>query len=211
MGLVLADSAYGNDFDFRAALRSRRLGYAVAVEPNTVVWLEDLRRCRCRAQRSAGTSPPPSSLGRSCPPVFSLIEVTANRCRRPLGARLPGVREPRGHRLPASLWSKLGLRTDGAKSEHPPRSAEWLLIQWPKDATEPSDYWMLWDPTHCRPLPAFGRPCRPRSLEDRTRLPRTQRRARPRSLRGSRLARLAPPRHPRLPGVLFPAQRTSPL
>src|SRR5208283_5495128 len=40
-GLVLADSAYGNDFDFRAELRARGLGYAVAVESNTMVWLED--------------------------------------------------------------------------------------------------------------------------------------------------------------------------
>lgn len=23
---------------------------------------------------------------------------------------------------------------------------EWLLIQWPKDAAQPCDYWMLWNP-----------------------------------------------------------------
>src|ERR1022692_4395319 len=38
---VVADSAYGNDFDFRAALRERGLHYAVAVEPNVKVWTSD--------------------------------------------------------------------------------------------------------------------------------------------------------------------------
>src|SRR5580658_2151456 len=40
-GVVLADSAYGNDFDFRQELRTGRLGYAVAVEAKTAVWLKD--------------------------------------------------------------------------------------------------------------------------------------------------------------------------
>ena len=35
-GAVLADSFYGTDFSFRAALREKRLDYAVAVEPTTV-------------------------------------------------------------------------------------------------------------------------------------------------------------------------------
>ena len=38
---VLADSAYGNDFSFRQALRQRQLQYAVQVEPTTVVWTAD--------------------------------------------------------------------------------------------------------------------------------------------------------------------------
>jgi SRSO17 transposase len=38
---VLADSAYGNDFSFRQALRERQLQYAVQVEPTTVAWTAD--------------------------------------------------------------------------------------------------------------------------------------------------------------------------
>jgi len=38
---VVADSAYGNDFDFRAGLRERGLQYAVAVEPSIKVWTTD--------------------------------------------------------------------------------------------------------------------------------------------------------------------------
>ncbi len=38
---VVADSFYGNEFDFRQKLRSRALSYAVQVEPSTVVWDQD--------------------------------------------------------------------------------------------------------------------------------------------------------------------------
>jgi SRSO17 transposase len=38
---VLADSAYGNAFSFRQALREHQLRYAVQVEPTTVVWTAD--------------------------------------------------------------------------------------------------------------------------------------------------------------------------
>jgi SRSO17 transposase len=38
---VVADSAYGNDFSFRQALRERHHQYAVQVEPTTAVWRED--------------------------------------------------------------------------------------------------------------------------------------------------------------------------
>src|SRR5215510_9565438 len=38
---VVADSFYGNEFDFRQQLRQRDLPYAVEVEPSTVIWTED--------------------------------------------------------------------------------------------------------------------------------------------------------------------------
>ena len=38
---VVADSFYGNDFDFRQQLRARKLAYVVEVEPSTVVWIKD--------------------------------------------------------------------------------------------------------------------------------------------------------------------------
>jgi SRSO17 transposase len=38
---VVADSAYGNSFDFREQLRQRQLSYVLAVEPPTVVWTQD--------------------------------------------------------------------------------------------------------------------------------------------------------------------------
>ena len=38
------------------------------------------------------------------------------------------------------VWAAHGWR----KSEHPKREMEWLLIEWPKGAKEPSDYWLAY-------------------------------------------------------------------
>ncbi len=148
-GTVLADSAYGNDFDFRAALRAQELGYAVTVEPNTVVWLED----------PAVPLPPPSGRkGRprrhppltDLPAVFPLLKV-ANKLQ-PTAWRMVtwriGTKGPQTSRFAlVKAWAAHGWR----KSEHPPRVPEWLLIEWPKDNAAPCDYWMLWNPENTVP------------------------------------------------------------
>jgi len=51
---VVADSAYGNDFEFRAGLRARGLQYAVAVEPGTKVWTSDPAQVPVAAGKSRG-------------------------------------------------------------------------------------------------------------------------------------------------------------
>src|SRR6516162_2712848 len=65
---VLADSAYGNDFSFRQALRDRQQQYAVQVEPTTVVWTEDPNLpVPAPAKKKLGRPrkyPPPETLAR---------------------------------------------------------------------------------------------------------------------------------------------------
>ena len=144
VGLILADSAYGNDFDFRAALRERALGYAVAVEPNTVVWLEEpavplpvATGRRGRPQRHPRLA--------DLPPVHSLLAVAQNlpsSAWRTITWRIGTKGAQQSRFALAKTWAAHGWR----KSEHPPRPPEWLLIQWPKDAAAPCDYWMLWHP-----------------------------------------------------------------
>jgi SRSO17 transposase len=95
-GTVLADSAYGNDFDFRQELRARQLGYAASVEPRTVVWLKDPQV----------PLPPPRRKGRprrhprmeDLPPVFSLLAVA--------------------RKLPSAAWRSVTWRigTEGAQT-----------------------------------------------------------------------------------------------
>ena len=51
---VVADSAYGNDYDFRAGLRERGLQYAVAVEPSTKVWTSDPAQVPVAATKATG-------------------------------------------------------------------------------------------------------------------------------------------------------------
>jgi len=143
-GIVLADSAYGNNFDFRQELRAQGLGYALSVEARTVVWLEDPRV----------PLPPPNATGRpwrhprrqDFPPVFTGPEVArklASAQWRTLTWRV-GTKGPQTSRFAlVRVWAA----HDWTQRSQPERVPEWLLIEWPKDAAEPSDYWMLRHPT----------------------------------------------------------------
>ena len=89
---------------------------------------------------------------------------------------------------------------DTLRSE--PWPEEWLLIEWPKGAEEPTKYWFSNLPPADRP--EGPGPYRQGPLADRTGLPGTEAGDRPRALRGPRLARLpssCQPLHrsPRLP------------
>lgn len=136
---VVADSFYGNDFGFRQALRERGLPYAVQAEPTTVVWTEDPNR----------PWPPPKPTGRprKYPPPEALPRP---QDLRTLAEQLPasawrtvawrqgsrGLQRSRFARVP--VWAAHGWR----KQEHPPRVAEWLLVEWPKESKEPTKYWL---------------------------------------------------------------------
>jgi SRSO17 transposase len=137
---VVADSAYGNDFAFRAALRERGLQYAVAVEPSTKVWMSDPNEVAL---------PPPKPTGRprhrrvpeSLPPAKDLGQVArelpASAWRKVLWRQ--GSQGPMVSRLAqVPVWASHRL----AGPEQTPRTQEWLLIEWPQDAVAPSDYWL---------------------------------------------------------------------
>jgi len=142
-GVILADSAYGNDFCFRETLRAKQLGYAVAIEPRTAVWLENPNV----------VLPPSKGLGRprrfppleDLPGTFSVMEVARKlpaKAWQTVTWRI-GKKGAQSSRFALTkAWAAHGWR----KSEHPPRVVEWLLIQWPEGEAEPSDYWMLWSP-----------------------------------------------------------------
>jgi len=137
---VVADSAYGNDFDFRGALRERALDYAVAVEPSTKVWKEDPNAVPVPAAKPTGRP-------RRFAPVSAFAE--------------PQDLRTLAQELPASAWQKVTWRA-GSKGpmvsrfarlkvwaahgwkaqKHLQRVAEWLLVEWPEGAPTPRDYWL---------------------------------------------------------------------
>ena len=143
-GIVLADSAYGNDFDFRQELRVRQLGYAVAVEPRTVVWLSDPAVAISNSSRKGRPRQYPRKA--DLPLVHSLKAVAHSL---PSGAWRTvtwraGTKGPMQSRFAlVKVWAAHGWTSQ----QHPERKPEWLLIEWDKDAAEPSDYWMWWNPT----------------------------------------------------------------
>ena len=138
----MADSAYGNSFDFRQTLRERGLDYVVAVEPTTVAWTTDPNR----------PLPPPKATGRpgrprrhpplaDLPPAQTLLAVAkalpASAWRSVQWRQ--GTKGPMRSRFAKVLiWAAHGWKAQA----HPERVAEWLLIEWPADASEPTDYWL---------------------------------------------------------------------
>jgi len=138
---VIGDSAYGNSFEFRAALRQRHCCYVMGVEPSTVVW----------TMAPKGPLPPPSGHGRprQYPPLTSLpapLDLLALAKALPAAAWHPvtwrqGSRGPQHSRFAlVQVWAAHGWRAQ----RHPPRVAEWLLIQWAAQAEQPTKYWLGW-------------------------------------------------------------------
>jgi SRSO17 transposase len=137
---VVADSAYGNSFEFREQLRQRELSYVMAVEKKTVVWTED---------PNAVPVPPSAPRGRPrrYPPLPSTpaaqdLTTVARQLPETAWKQVtwrPGSRGPQQSRFTRlKVWAAHGWR----KQEHPERVAEWLLIEWPEGESEPTQYWL---------------------------------------------------------------------
>jgi SRSO17 transposase len=137
---VVADSAYGNSFDFREELRHRQLSYVLAVEPSTVVWTQ---------APNAIPVPPSAPTGR--PRRYPPLEATpAPQDLTTVARQLPaaawkkvtwraGTRGPQRSRFAKlKVWAAHGWRAQ----EHPERVAEGLLIEWPEGEAEPTKYWL---------------------------------------------------------------------
>jgi len=138
---VVADSFYGNDFDFRQQLRARELAYVVEVEPTTVVWTTDPNLALPTPKKKKTGRP------RRYPPLEALPRPQTLRA---LAEQLPpsawrtvawregsrGVQRSRLARL--QVWAAHGWR----QQQHPPRVPEWLLVEWPPGAETPRKYWL---------------------------------------------------------------------
>src|SRR5215471_2350702 len=137
---VVADSAYGNSFEFRQELRQRQLSYVMAVEAKTVVWTED-----------PNTIPVPPSAPTGRPRRYAPLDSI------PTPQDLSAV----ALESPHSAWKKVTWRpaTPGSErspfaalkiaaghgrraQQHPERVPEWLLIEWPEGEAGPAKYWL---------------------------------------------------------------------
>lgn len=136
---VLADSAYGNDTQFREGITELELRYAVGVHANMTVWPPgEVPR---QKKRRKGKGRPPTRLHRDAehPPVSV----------KQLALSLPDQawktvtwREGTQHKL-KSRFAAVRVRPahrDHKRSE--PYPQEWLLMEWPSGETEPTKYWL---------------------------------------------------------------------
>ena len=132
---VLADSDYGDDYRWRAALRERQVAYCVAVEPRAKAWTD------------APVGSPPPAAGRPAPKDPLPTPQRLDQLARELPARAwrrlswrDGSRGPmQGRFARVAVWASHGYtqRQHGAA-----RTREWLLIEWPPDKAAPVDYWL---------------------------------------------------------------------
>lgn len=136
---VVADSFYGNEFGFREALRERQLDYAVAVQSSTKVWATDPNLPLPPPRRTGHPRqyPPLAAL----PPAQDLVAVAKSLPQKAWQTVCwrQGTKRPQQSRFAkVQVWAAHGWR----KQAHPKRVAEWLLMEWPDQAAEPTDYWL---------------------------------------------------------------------
>lgn len=137
--VVLADAAYGNDMAFREELEELGLQYAVGVQASMTVWRQGEEPAPPGAYK--GTGRPPKLLRRSGerqpvalkqlaaqlpPEAFRNVSWRAGT-KRGLRSRFAAVRVRPAHR---DYW------------RDEPHPEQWLLIEWPRNETEPTHYWL---------------------------------------------------------------------
>lgn len=134
-GTVLMDAGYGDEAALRDRLSAQGLPYAVGIRPQTAVWWD--------AHQPA---PAPLTSGYGRPRT----RVRRDPTHRPIGVfelarRLPtssyrSITWREGTNAP--LRSRFArVRVRAAQGDRP-RAEEWLLIEWPKHAAEPTHYWL---------------------------------------------------------------------
>ena len=141
---LVADSFYGNEFDFRQQLRGRHLAYAVEVEPSTVIWTGDPNIALPPAKRTGRP--------RRYPPLEALprpqnLKAVAQQLPSSAWKNVTwrqGSRGPQRSRFALiPVWAAHGWR----EQKHPERVAEWLLMEWPQTEADPRKYWLAHFPS----------------------------------------------------------------
>jgi SRSO17 transposase len=205
VGTVLGDAGYGDECDFRVGVGALDLRYVLGIRSATTVWPPGMAPLPPKPWSGRGRPPARLRRGPDHQPV-SVKDLALSLPRR--AWRTVGWRE--GSR--AELTSRFAARRVRPAHRDTLRSApwpeEWLLVEWPEGAEEPSKY-RLSNLPPTTPLKELVRTAKARWVIERDyqELKQGRRRClrRPRPLRGSWLARLPPPRQPlrrslRLPG-----------
>ena len=139
VGTVLGDAGYGDECDFRVGVAALDLRYVLGIRPGTSVWPPGQAPLPPRPWSGRGR--PPTRLRRSPEhrPVSAkeLAQSLSQRAWRTITWR-EGSRAALTSRF-AAVRARPAHR-DTLRSE--PWPEEWLLIEWPEGAAEPSRHWL---------------------------------------------------------------------
>ena len=134
-GPVLADAAYGDETAFRDRLSEWELSYAVGVRRATTVWWGEHQPAPM--SEYSGQGRPRRRLIRDAEHMPIAIQDVA-RALAAQSYRTLTWREGEAGEL-SSRFARVRVR---AAHHNQPRTEEWLLIEWPKEETEPTHYWL---------------------------------------------------------------------
>jgi SRSO17 transposase len=135
---ILADSAYGDDGKFRTGLHRRGLEYLVAVSaqigvygPETTFTVPERNGTVGRRRSVAGPDRKPES-----------VRALAERLPATAWQTLPCRTPPSGNDIESRFAFARVVATHPVRNDHQPPREEWLIIEWPPGAEQPSDYWL---------------------------------------------------------------------
>ena len=131
-GVVLMDVAYGNDSQLRAAITELGLLYAVGIRSDTLMW-----RSGSGPRRKA--KPMNNTGRRDEPDLVSAREVALGLLKK--AWRTIKWREGSAEWL-SSRFARVRVRVGHNKLDPKKLQSEWLLIEWPEGAKEPTRYWL---------------------------------------------------------------------
>src|SRR6202050_2285246 len=136
---VLGDAGYGNDTQFREGVTGLNLLYVLGVSSSTTVW--KMGEGPLPKKAWSGRGQPPKRLRRDARhrpvSVLALAQGLPERAWKSVTWR-PGTKG-----WLRSQFAAVRVRPahrDEKRTE--PRPEEWLLIEWPKEAPEPTKYWL---------------------------------------------------------------------
>ncbi len=137
-GPILADQAYGDDGAFRVGLDDERLSYVLAVSQTTSVYGPDTQ---FPIPELTGPIGRPPTVGRADRPACS-IGTLARSLPTDAFQTHPFARAPDGTQRSGRFACLRVYAASEILRRHRVPRAEWLIVEWPDGADDPSDYWL---------------------------------------------------------------------
>ncbi len=136
-GVVLADEVYGSSREFRDGVAELKLDYSLAVRSTTTVWALERQPLPPKPWRGTGRRATRVRRDQTHPPISveRLARELAEKAWREVAWR-EGSKETLRSRFAALRVRPASDRKGGLQPE------QWLLIEWPAGAGEPSGYWL---------------------------------------------------------------------
>lgn len=140
---ILGDEVYGGSFQWRAALRERKLGYAVQVGSDSRAWLEAPQFVLPAPKRKGGRQPKREQLVSARP---ESLEAIARNLPQQSWQELCWREASRGSMRSRFARLTVWAAHDWHRCSKPEYVAETLLVEWPEKEPAPTKYWLLWNP-----------------------------------------------------------------